>query len=250
MVCCRRERRDHRIVFTRLIDARHAQALAPRERRPSLKVRANRHVKSTSKSLVAPNTKLFHEKTCHTLQDDTTMGARQTGCRLVWEVHWSASAGNAMRFTDGDGWVVVSLKTDPRTYPSRCVIRALALLGDIRREAPSRASWRSDVVPGASLARLSVGLSMRPDVDRHNGFHLVKLRSLAKAPRLAQQSSRHQSQQAGKQQEKWCTATQLLCFSHRASPHTVCLTGRRIINRNGSIVNVELRPDSHGRFDI
>jgi signal transduction histidine kinase len=93
------------------------------------------------KSLVSSQHQLFHEKGLHLrFKDDTAHGECQADVDpdLIREAVVNLMS-NAMRYTDEDGWVVVSVGSTTRTPSSRCVIRALALPRRTSRR-PSRAS--------------------------------------------------------------------------------------------------------------
>ena len=123
------------------------------------------------KSLVSSQHQLFHEKGLHLrFKDDTAHGECQADVDpdLIREAVVNLMS-NAMRYTDEDGWVVVSVSSD---HSDAIISVRDTGIGIAKEDIPQTFSrfWRSDVSRERVSGGLGVGLSITKEiVDRHNG---------------------------------------------------------------------------------
>lgn len=123
------------------------------------------------KSLVSSQHQLFHEKGLHLrFKDDTAHGECQADIDpdLIREAVVNLMS-NAMRYTDEDGWVVVSVGSD---HSDAIISVRDTGIGIAKEDIPQTFSrfWRSDVSRERVSGGLGVGLSITKEiVDRHNG---------------------------------------------------------------------------------
>ncbi|MCI1646276.1 MAG: HAMP domain-containing histidine kinase [Olsenella sp.] len=123
------------------------------------------------KSLVSSQHQLFHEKGLHLrFKDDTAHGECQADVDpdLIREAVVNLMS-NAMRYTDEDGWVVVSVGSD---HSDAIISVRDTGIGIAKEDIPQTFSrfWRSDVSRERVSGGLGVGLSITKEiVDRHNG---------------------------------------------------------------------------------
>ena len=123
------------------------------------------------KSLVSSQHQLFHEKGLHLrFKDDTAHGECQADIDpdLIREAVVNLMS-NAMRYTDEDGWVVVSVGSD---HSDASISVRDTGIGIAKEDIPQTFSrfWRSDVSRERVSGGLGVGLSITKEiVDRHNG---------------------------------------------------------------------------------
>lgn len=123
------------------------------------------------KSLVSSQHQLFHEKGLHLrFKNDTAHGECQADVDpdLIREAVVNLMS-NAMRYTDEDGWVVVSVGSDH--FDAIISVRDTGI-GIAKEDIPQTFSrfWRSDVSRERVSGGLGVGLSITKEiVDRHNG---------------------------------------------------------------------------------
>jgi signal transduction histidine kinase len=123
------------------------------------------------KSLVNSQHQLFHEKGLHLrFKDDTAHGECQADVDpdLIREAVVNLMS-NAMRYTDEDGWVVVSVGSD---HSDAIISVRDTGIGIAKEDIPQTFSrfWRSDVSRERVSGGLGVGLSITKEiVDRHNG---------------------------------------------------------------------------------
>lgn len=123
------------------------------------------------KSLVSSQHQLFHEKGLYLrFKDDTAHGECQADIDpdLIREAVVNLMS-NAMRYTDEDGWVVVSVGSD---HSDAIISVRDTGIGIAKEDIPQTFSrfWRSDVSRERVSGGLGVGLSITKEiVDRHNG---------------------------------------------------------------------------------
>ena len=123
------------------------------------------------KSLVSSQHQLFHEKGLHLrFKDDTAHGECQADIDpdLIREAVVNLMS-NAMRYTDEDGWVVVSVGSD---HSDAIISVRDTGIGIAKEDIPQTFSrfWRSDVSRERVSGGLGVSLSITKEiVDRHNG---------------------------------------------------------------------------------
>ena len=128
------------------------------------------------KSLVSSQHALFHEKGLHLrFVDETSDGELYADIDpdMIREAVVNLMS-NAMRYTDADGWVKVSVKQDR----SDVLISVEDTgIGIAKEDIPQTFSrfWRSDVSRERVSGGLGVGLSLTKEiVDRHNGTIIVE----------------------------------------------------------------------------
>ena len=129
------------------------------------------------KGLVSSQHQLFHEKGLHLrFVDETPHGGElyaDVDPDLLREAIVNLMS-NAMRYTNPDGWVKVSLKQDR----SDILISVQDTgIGIAKEDIPQTFArfWRSDVSRERVSGGLGVGLAItREIVDRHNGTILVE----------------------------------------------------------------------------
>lgn len=128
------------------------------------------------RTLVASQQQLFHEKGLHLhFVDDTVHGELivEMDPDLLREAVVNLLS-NAMRYTDPDGWVKVSVRHDK----TDCMISVQDTGIGIAKEDISQTFarfWRSDVSRTRVSGGLGVGLSITKEIiDKHNGSILVE----------------------------------------------------------------------------
>ncbi len=123
------------------------------------------------RSLVSSQHQLFHEKGLHLrFNDNTAHGECQADIDpdLIREAIVNLMS-NAMRYTDEDGWVVVSVGSG---HSDAIISVRDTGIGITKEDIPQTFSrfWRSDVSRERVSGGLGVGLSITKEiVDRHNG---------------------------------------------------------------------------------
>ncbi len=128
------------------------------------------------KSLVSSQHQLFHERGLHLrFVDETAHGELYADVDpdLLREAIVNLMS-NAMRYTNEDGWIKVSLRQDKADF---LVSVQDTGIGIAKEDIPQTFSrfWRSDVSRERISGGLGVGLSITKEiVDRHNGTILVE----------------------------------------------------------------------------
>ena len=127
------------------------------------------------KSLVSAQHQLFHEKGLHLRFVDETHGELYADVDpdLIREAIVNLMS-NAMRYTNPDGWVKVSLRAD---HSDVLISVQDTGIGIAKEDIPQTFSrfWRSDVSRERVSGGLGVGLAITKEiVDRHNGTILVE----------------------------------------------------------------------------
>lgn len=128
------------------------------------------------KSLVSSQHQLFHEKGLHLrFVDETPHGElfADVDADLLREAIVNLMS-NAMRYTNADGWVKVSLK---QHHADALIAVQDTGIGIAKEDIPQTFArfWRSDVSRERVSGGLGVGLAITKEiVDRHNGTILVE----------------------------------------------------------------------------
>ena len=127
------------------------------------------------KSLVSAQHQLFHEKGLHLRFVDETHGDLYADVDpdLIREAIVNLMS-NAMRYTNPDGWVKVSLSPD---HSDVLISVQDTGIGIAKEDIPQTFSrfWRSDVSRERVSGGLGVGLAITKEIiDRHNGTILVE----------------------------------------------------------------------------
>ena len=127
------------------------------------------------RSLVSAQHQLFHERGLHLRFVDETHGELYADVDpdLIREAVVNLMS-NAMRYTNADGWVKVSLRQDRSDV---LVSVQDTGIGIAKEDIPQTFSrfWRSDVSRERVSGGLGVGLAITKEiVDRHNGTILVE----------------------------------------------------------------------------
>ena len=128
------------------------------------------------KSLVSSQHQLFHEKGLHLrFVDETPHGELNADVDpdLLREAIVNLMS-NAMRYTNADGWVKVSLRQD---HSDALIAVQDTGIGIAKEDIPQTFArfWRSDVSRERVSGGLGVGLAITKEiVDRHNGTILVE----------------------------------------------------------------------------
>ena len=128
------------------------------------------------KSLVSAQHQLFHEKGLHLrFVDETPHGELYADVDpdLIREAVVNLMS-NAMRYTNEDGWVKVSLRQD---HADVLIAVQDTGIGIAKEDIPQTFSrfWRSDVSRERVSGGLGVGLAITKEIiDRHNGTILVE----------------------------------------------------------------------------
>ena len=127
------------------------------------------------KSLVSAQHQLFHEKGLHLRFVDETHGDLYADVDpdLIREAIVNLMS-NAMRYTNPDGWVKVSLRPD---HSDVLISVQDTGIGIAKEDIPQTFSrfWRSDVSRERVSGGLGVGLAITKEIiDRHNGTILVE----------------------------------------------------------------------------
>lgn len=128
------------------------------------------------RSLVSSQHQLFHEKGLHLrFVDETPHGElmADVDADLLREAIVNLMS-NAMRYTNADGWVKVSVRLDRADF---LVAVQDTGIGIAKEDIPQTFSrfWRSDVSRERVSGGLGVGLAITKEiVDRHNGTILVE----------------------------------------------------------------------------
>ncbi len=130
---------------------------------------------SLVRSLVSAQDQLFHERGLHLRFVDETHGELYADVDpdLIREAVVNLMS-NAMRYTNADGWVKVSLRQDRSDV---LVSVQDTGIGIAKEDIPQTFSrfWRSDVSRERVSGGLGVGLAITKEiVDRHNGTILVE----------------------------------------------------------------------------
>ena len=128
------------------------------------------------RSLVTSQHQLFHEKGLHLrFVDESQYGELNADIDpdLIREAVVNLMS-NAMRYTDEDGWVMVTVRQDKSDVPIAVQDTGIGIAKEDIPQTFSR-FWRSDVSRERVSGGLGVGLSLTKEiVDKHNGTILVE----------------------------------------------------------------------------